>query len=75
MLDENWEELDIKAANKIQLCLVDEIMYSVMDEEIATYLWSKLEMLYMIKSLSNKLNLKKQLYELRMKEGQRCWSI
>ena len=39
-----------------------------MDEEIATGLWSKLETLYMKKSLSNKLYLKKQLYGLCMKE-------
>jgi len=47
-------------------------MYNVMDEEMATRLWSRLEALYMTKSLSNKLYLKKQLYRLyglRMKEG------
>ena len=43
-------------------------MYNVMDEETATGLWSRLET-YMMKSLSNKLYLKKQLYGLRMKEG------
>ena len=36
---------------------------------MATGLWSRLETLYMTKSLSNKLYLKKQLYELRMKDG------
>jgi len=35
------------------------VMYNAMDEEIATGLWSKLETLYMTKSLSNKLHLKK----------------
>ena len=40
-----------------------------MDEETATGLWSRLEILYMTKSLSNKLYLKKQLYGLRMNEG------
>jgi len=38
-------------------------MYNVMDEEITTRLWSILET-YMTKSLSNKLYLKKQPYEL-----------
>ena len=56
--NENWEEMDIKAASTIQLCLVDEV-YNMMDEETATGLWSKLETLYMTKSLSNKLYLKK----------------
>ena len=47
-------------------------MYNVMDEKTTTELWSRLEILYMTKSLSNKLYLKKQLYRLyglRMKEG------
>jgi len=54
----------------------DEVMYYVMDE--ATRLWSRLETLYMTKSLTNmqylKIQLygqylKIQLYGLRMKEG------
>ena len=36
---------------------------------MATRLWSRLEMLYMTKSLSNKLYLKRQLYRLLMNEG------
>jgi len=44
-------------------------MYNVMDEEIATGLWSRLGTLYMTKSLFNKMYLKKQLYGLRMNEG------
>jgi len=44
-------------------------MYNVMNKEIGTGLWSRLEILYMKKSLFNKLYLKKQLYELRMNEG------
>ena len=62
MLDENWDEMDLKAASTIHLCLADEVMYNVMDEVMATGI-------YMIKSLSNKLYLKRQLYCLRMKEG------
>ena len=42
-------------------------MYDMMDEKMVTGLWSRLEM-YMIKSLFNKLYLKKQLYRLRMNE-------
>ena len=40
----------------------------MMDEEMATELWLRLET-YITKSLSNKLYLKKQLYGLRMNEG------
>jgi len=36
--DEDWEEMDLKAASTIQLCLADEVMYNVMDEETATSL-------------------------------------
>jgi len=61
--------MDLKAASTIQLCLADDVMYNMMDEETVTGLWSRLETLYMMKSLSNKLYLKKQLYELHMKEG------
>ena len=69
---EDWDEMDLTAASTIQLCLADEVMYNLMDEEMATGLWSRLEILYMTKSLSNKLYLKKQSYKLRMTEGQRC---
>ena len=34
--DEDWEEMDLKAASMIQLSLADKMMYNVMDEEIAT---------------------------------------
>jgi len=60
--------MDLKTVSTIQLCLTDEVMYNVMDEEITTELWSRLEM-HMMKSLSNKLYLKKQLYGLRVNEG------
>ena len=36
MSDEDWEEIDLKATSMIQLCLADEIMYNVMDEEMVT---------------------------------------
>jgi len=52
----------------IILCLSDEILYNVMNEEITAGLWCRLESLYMTKSLSNKLFMKMQLYSLQMKE-------
>ena len=57
-LNENWVEMDLNATSTIQLCLADEMMYDVMDEEMATGLWSTLKTLYMTKSLPNKLYLK-----------------
>ena len=50
MLDEDWEELDLKATNTIQLCLADEVIYNVIDEETVMGLWSRLEMLYVTKT-------------------------
>jgi len=49
--------------------LQNKVIYNMIDEETVTGLWSTLEILYMTKSLSNKLYLKKQLYGLRMKEN------
>ena len=57
--DEDWNEVNLKAVSMIQLWLADEIMYNVIDEETTLGLWSRLETLCMIKSLSNKLYLKK----------------
>ena len=34
--NEDWEEMDLKTVSTIQLCLADEVMYNVMDEEMAT---------------------------------------
>ena len=66
--DEDWKKMNLKIASTIQLCLSDEVMHNVMDKKMIMGLWSKLET-YMTKSFSNKLYLKKQLYELRMNEG------
>ena len=48
----------------IRMCLIDEVMYHVMDEESSTTIWLKLEGRYMSKSLTNKPLLKKKLYDL-----------
>ena len=61
--------MDQKAVSSIELCLADEVLSNTMGETTAAGLWSKLESLYMTKSLSNVLYLKKKLYELKMKEG------
>ena len=52
--------MNLKATSTIQLCLTDEVMYNVIDEKIGSRLWLRLETLYIIKSLSNKLYLKKK---------------
>ena len=55
----NLKDLETIAALTIKMCLVDEVMYHVMDKESSAAIWLKLE--YMLKSLTNKLLLKKKL--------------
>jgi hypothetical protein len=58
MADIDWKELEAKAVATIRLCLGDDMMYHVMDEESLTVVWLKLESRYMSKLLTNKLYLK-----------------
>ncbi|KAG6433735.1 hypothetical protein SASPL_105350 [Salvia splendens] len=51
------------------LCLSDDVIIEVVEQETAAALWTKLESLYMTKSLTNKLLLKQLLFRLRMHEG------
>ena len=67
--DMNWKDLEANAATTIRLCLTDDVMYHVMDEESPTTIWLKLESRYMSKSLTNKLYLKQKLYGLKMTES------
>jgi hypothetical protein len=69
MANIDWKELEAKAVATIWLCLGDDVMYHVMDEESLVAVWLKLESWYMSKSLTNKLYLKQWLYGLKMVEG------
>ena len=51
--------MDLKVPSTIQLYLTDEVTYNVMDEKTVMGLWSRLETLYMMKNLPNKMYLKK----------------
>lgn len=61
--------MEEKAHSTIMLCLADDVITEIADEETAAGLWVKLESLYMTKSLTNKLLLKQRLFSLRMQEG------
>ena len=61
--------LEEKAHSTIVLCLADDVITEVADQDTAGALWLKLESLYMTKSLMNKLMLKRRLFALRMQEG------
>ena len=56
--DEDWEELDLKAASTIRLCLAKIILANVSRISTAKGLWENLEQMYQVKSLSNRLYLK-----------------
>ena len=53
----------------IRLSMANEILSNILDEKTTKLMWEKLESLYMTKSLSNKLFMKKQLFRLMMPEG------
>ena len=68
MGDDEWNDIDFRDKTTIILCLSYEVFYNVMNNEITTGLWCRLES-FTWQSLSKKLFMKKQLYMLRMKEG------
>ena len=59
----------IMVASTIRMCLADEVMYHVMNEESPTTIWLMLKSRYMSKSLINKLLPKKKIYGLKVAEG------
>ena len=69
LTEDEWEELELKAVSAIQLCLAPHILREVLDKATAIDLWTRLEELYMTKSLANKIRLKERLYTFRMAEG------
>nr|GEY60364.1 copia LTR rider [Tanacetum cinerariifolium] len=64
-------ELNKKAHGAVILCLGNKVLREVTGETIAVEVWSKLETLYMTKSLANKLCLKKKLYTFYMPAGRK----
>ncbi|GJR32463.1 retrotransposon protein, putative, ty1-copia subclass [Tanacetum coccineum] len=62
-------ELNKKAQSAVILCLGNKVLRKVTRETTTTGVWSKLETLYMIKLLANKLYLKKKLYTFYMSAG------
>ena len=61
--------MDERALSSIHLCLADDVLFNIVSEKTVAGLWTKLETLYMTKSLTNRILLKRQLYSFRMKEG------
>ncbi|KAL9438154.1 hypothetical protein AB3S75_023924 [Citrus x aurantiifolia] len=53
--DEDWEDLDDRAASAIRLCLAKNVLANVGNIPTTKELWEKLEKLYQTKSISNRL--------------------
>ncbi|KAL5838412.1 hypothetical protein ACOSQ3_015581 [Xanthoceras sorbifolium] len=69
MSNEDCEEMDLRAAIVIRLCLAKNILANVHGILTAKELWEKLEGLYQAKGISNRLYLKEQFHTLRIEEG------
>jgi len=55
------DKTEMRTISTIHLCLVDNVLFNVIDKDLALVLWERLEKFYMGKSLTNKLYLKWQL--------------
>ena len=69
MSNADCEDLDERDMSMIRLSMANEILSNILDEKTTKSMWEKLESLYMTKSLSNKLFMKKQLFRLMIPEG------
>ncbi|KAL4579351.1 hypothetical protein LXL04_015493 [Taraxacum kok-saghyz] len=64
--DEEWDDLDLRAATAIRLSLAKNVLANVHGISTTKELWEKLEQLYQGKGISNRLYLKEQFHTLRM---------
>ena len=55
IMEKTWEQLQMQMVSTIHMYLTDEVVIHILDEISPTMLWSKLEELYMMKSLTNTL--------------------
>lgn len=68
LTDEQKEEILLKAHSVIILSLSDKVLREVSREETSSRVWTKLEQLYMTKSLANRLYIKQCLYSYKFVE-------
>ncbi|KAL4591499.1 hypothetical protein LXL04_004467 [Taraxacum kok-saghyz] len=62
--DEEWNDLDLRAASAIRLSLAKNVLANVHGISTTKELWEKLEQLYQGKGISNRLYLKEQFHTL-----------
>ena len=68
MSDADWAKIQKRAASTIRLALAPEVRYNVLKESTPKEIWDKLANIYASKSLTNRLNLKMELYSLKLDE-------
>ena len=54
MKDEEWVEMNEKAASAIRLNLADKVIHNILEAKTTKKIWVKLKGLYMRKNLTNK---------------------
>jgi hypothetical protein len=59
--DDDWDEMDARELSSIRLCLANDVLFNIVLEKTTVGLWTKLESLYMTKSLTSRIYLKRQL--------------
>jgi len=50
MTNDEWDDLDARSLSIICLCLANDVLFNIVEEETTTSLWTGLEGLYMTKS-------------------------
>ena len=64
--EEEWDDLDLRAASTIRLCLAKNVLANMHGISTTKELWEKFEQLYQDKGISNRLYLKEQFHTLCM---------
>ena len=67
--DEKWKEIDDNVVANLHLPLADSVLSSIAEKKTTKEIWDALTKLYEVKSLHNKIFLKRRLYTLRMSES------
>ena len=55
IVKKDWKRLQMQAVSMIYLYLMDHMVIHVLSETFPTMMWSKLEEMYMVKTLTNAL--------------------
>ncbi|KAH1221329.1 Retrovirus-related Pol polyprotein from transposon TNT 1-94 [Glycine max] len=64
-----WTKIQKRVVSTIWLALAPEIEHNVLKKITPKALWEKLENIYASKSLTNRLCLEMELYQLKMEKG------